>query len=368
MLNLVEYSDAGFIRDVFNSLGIRGYLVGGAVRDMLLGRKPVDFDFVVELDEYKHKIFSDRIAALLGCRYTYNDHYHTAKFLVKGLDIDFIMARDEIYDDVAARPRVWSSNLDRDLLRRDFTINSMARPLWVEEKLIDPLGGREDLERGIIRIIHSRSFYDDPTRIFRAFKYAARFGFALDDLTEGCLFDSLRNGVLNYLPGERLKNELTSVLLEGNIKYLVDMLEKYYIMKYIAGCDVIINNIALGKLGGKNLFAVLFFRNDEEVLRRIEMRLNLGKSFIELCSKLKSLEKLEGEEEAFYSFLINNKGLLSENILTELFSKDTKVGNYLKFKDKLKLEDEEIIKTRQKGIGLNTAKVKKLMMLIRSEK
>jgi tRNA nucleotidyltransferase (CCA-adding enzyme) len=153
------------------------YLVGGAVRDLLLGRGRADIDLVVEGDAFA-------LAARLGAEPIAHERFGTAKVLLDGHEIDIASARAETYAHPGALPEVSAALIEEDLGRRDFTINAMAIPLEGEPRLIDPHGGQADLEAGLLRILHPASFVDDPTRAIRAARYAARFGFSLEPETE----------------------------------------------------------------------------------------------------------------------------------------------------------------------------------------
>lgn len=157
------------------------YLVGGAVRDLLLGRGRTDIDLVVEGD-------AAALGARLGGEVVEHERFATAKVRLDGHEVDIATARAESYPRPGALPEVEpTAGIAADLARRDFTINAMAIPLRRDPELIDPHRGREDLEAGLLRVLHERSFEDDPTRALRAARYAARFGFGLEPDTAGLL-------------------------------------------------------------------------------------------------------------------------------------------------------------------------------------
>jgi tRNA nucleotidyltransferase (CCA-adding enzyme) len=150
------------------------YLVGGAVRDLLLGQGRTDIDLVVEGR-------AAALAARLGGEVVEHERFATAKVRLDGHEVDIATARAESYPHPGALPEVEpTAGIAADLARRDFTINAMAIPLRRDPELIDPHRGREDLEAGLLRVLHARSFEDDPTRALRAARYAARFGFELE--------------------------------------------------------------------------------------------------------------------------------------------------------------------------------------------
>ncbi len=179
------------------------FLVGGAVRDLLLGRKRADLDVVVEGD-------AARLAAALGDEALTHQRFGTATVQLRDQWIDIATARSELYPSPGALPQVKPSSLIDDLGRRDFTINSMAISLNDEPRLIDPWGGRRDLDAGLLRILHPSSFIDDPTRALRAARYAARFGFALEPQTAELVVRT----DLNTVSAERRRAELGRMTAE----------------------------------------------------------------------------------------------------------------------------------------------------------
>jgi len=179
------------------------YLVGGAVRDLLLGRGRADMDLVVVGD-------AAGLAARLGAEVVEHERFATAKARFDGHEVDVATARSESYPEPGALPEVEpAENVESDLARRDFTINAMAVPLD-DPALIDPYRGRQDLEAGVLRVLHPRSFVDDPTRALRAARYAARFGFAPEPETAALL----RAADLATVSEERRRAELLRLAAE----------------------------------------------------------------------------------------------------------------------------------------------------------
>ncbi len=180
------------------------YLVGGAVRDLLLGHPRADVDLVVEGDAVT-------LAGRLGGATAEHDRFGTVKVEIDGHEVDIATARTEAYPEPGALPEVTPGmSLEADLDRRDFTINAMAIPLAGEVRLIDPHGGREDLERGLLRVLHEDSFGDDPTRAIRAARYASRFGFTLEPGTDRLL----RQADLSTVSADRRRAELERLAAE----------------------------------------------------------------------------------------------------------------------------------------------------------
>ncbi|HET9196919.1 MAG TPA: hypothetical protein VFN92_01525 [Solirubrobacterales bacterium] len=180
------------------------YLVGGAVRDLLLGRPRADVDLVVEGD-------AAALAARLGGAAVEHQRFGTVKVEVEGHEVDVATARTESYPRPGALPEVAAAEtIEADLSRRDFSINAMAIPLAGEARVIDPHGGRQDLERGLLRVLHPRSFEDDPTRAIRAARYGARFGFGLEPET----YELLQRTDLATVSADRRRAELERLAAE----------------------------------------------------------------------------------------------------------------------------------------------------------
>ena len=179
------------------------WLVGGAVRDLLLGGTRADLDLVVEDD-------AATVATLLGAEPKSHERFGTASVALGGVRVDIAGARTETYAQPGALPDVEPAVLADDLARRDFTVNAMALPLAGDVELIDPHGGRVDLERGILRVLHPGSFADDPTRALRAARYAARLGLELEAETEGLLAGT----DLGTVSADRVDAELRRLVAE----------------------------------------------------------------------------------------------------------------------------------------------------------
>lgn len=210
------------------------FLVGGAVRDLLLGREPVDVDVAVEGDA---EAVAGRVADALGGEVTVHERFGTATVTAGGVDaVNLARTRRETYPVPGALPEVEPAGIDEDLGRRDFTINAMALRLGAATgpdgeparasgaALCDPHGGGEDLAAGLVRVLHERSFLDDPTRILRAVRYAARLGFALEPDTERWARDAAAGGALGTVSGSRIRDELIDLLAENEAPRSVELL------------------------------------------------------------------------------------------------------------------------------------------------
>lgn len=190
------------------------YAVGGYVRDLLLGLRHVDIDLVVEDDAIA---VGRRVAQSLNAVLTAHPRFGTAHLrLTEAIMLDLATARSERYPASAALPEVAPASLRADLLRRDFTINAMAARVDRHRfgPLIDPLGGLQDLERGLIRVLHEQSFVDDPTRLFRAARFEARYRFAIARGTVRLMEAALKEGVIRRLAGFRIFTELRLIAKE----------------------------------------------------------------------------------------------------------------------------------------------------------
>jgi tRNA nucleotidyltransferase (CCA-adding enzyme) len=200
------------------------YLVGGSVRDILLGEPNFDVDIVVEGDAIS---LANALADELDGRVRAHRQFGTAVVLYGDDErVDVVTARSETYHAPAVLPTVEPGSIDEDLHRRDFTINAMAVSLKGENlgQLVDPFGGRADLEAGRIRILHDRSFIDDPTRILRAIRYEDRYGFRMDDETVRLARDCIATGHVGDLSGARLRDELVALLEEGDVSHAIPRL------------------------------------------------------------------------------------------------------------------------------------------------
>jgi tRNA nucleotidyltransferase (CCA-adding enzyme) len=186
------------------------HVVGGTVRDLILGNPGTDLDLVREgpVEE-----LAGELAERLEGRAVLHGRFGTAVVTYDGKHLDLIQARRETYPQPAALPVVEPGTIEDDLARRDFTINALAIPLWDGEAL-DPFDGRGDLERKTIRVLHERSFLDDPTRIFRAIRYESRLGFRMDAETERLAREAIEAGLVRRLSGPRVREELIALLGE----------------------------------------------------------------------------------------------------------------------------------------------------------
>jgi len=197
------------------------YLVGGTVRDILLGERNFDVDIAVEGDAIA---LAQALADALGGRVRAHEKFGTAVVVYgDGERVDVVTARTEFYDAPAALPAVEHASIREDLFRRDFTINAMALSLKGDDygRLVDPFSGRADLEQKRIRVLHNLSFIDDPTRIFRAIRYENRYGFRMDEHTVRLARGTIEIGLVGDLSSARLRDELVALLEEGEVEHSI---------------------------------------------------------------------------------------------------------------------------------------------------
>ena len=228
--------------------GAPAYLVGGTVRDRLLRMPLTDLDIVIIGDA---PALARRLADQMNAGLTIHPRFGTATVAISDTDtaaaanaittIDLVTARRETYPRPGALPVVEPGSLHDDLARRDFTINAMAIPLTPDaaravvdpNNIVDPHNGRADLTAGVIRILHPQSFRDDPTRILRAARYAARFNFPLAADTLPPLRQALADHALDTISGDRIRHELERILNEPSPASALRLADRWGILAAI---------------------------------------------------------------------------------------------------------------------------------------
>lgn len=221
---------AGYISD---ELGLKSYLVGGIVRDLILGYKNPDIDIVIENDAVK---VASKVTAAIGGRMDAYRRFKTAVVILPdGERVDFATARTELYEEPGALPKIELSPIEADLLRRDFTINAIAMSISRKDfgQLLDVVGGIKDLEKRVIKVLHSLSFIEDPTRIIRAVRFEKRFGFSMDKTTLTLANEAVSMGIIKRSKGVRLREEIMDILKEENVLDCLDRLKELEILKQL---------------------------------------------------------------------------------------------------------------------------------------
>jgi tRNA nucleotidyltransferase (CCA-adding enzyme) len=208
----------------------RLYLVGGVVRDLLLERRNLDLDLVIEGDAIE---LAQEIAGDKRSQVTAHPRFGTAKLRWSGRSIDVATARAETYARPGALPTVKPGTIKDDLYRRDFTINAMAIELNPQHfgDIIDPYGGRQDIDKKLVRLLHDRSFSDDATRIWRALRYEQRLDFHLERGT----LELLKKGTawLDTISGDRIRHELECVLKEDQPEKVISRADELGVLDRI---------------------------------------------------------------------------------------------------------------------------------------
>ncbi|MHB8881466.1 MAG: CBS domain-containing protein [Thermodesulfovibrionales bacterium] len=218
--------------EIADGMGYTAYLVGGSVRDLMLGKENLDIDIVIEGDGI---LFARALSEHLHGTMRTHERFGTANIRLGSLKIDIATARTEYYKSPAALPTVETSSIKKDLYRRDFTINTLALKLNPRNfgQLIDFFGGQRDLREKTIRVLHNLSCVEDPTRAFRAVRFAERFGFKISKHTENLIKSAIQMDLFEKLSGFRLYEELLLAFKETDPVKTLKRLSKFNLLKVI---------------------------------------------------------------------------------------------------------------------------------------
>lgn len=213
--------------------GVNAYLIGGMVRDMLLETENRDLDIAIDgsLESY-----IPELATELNGEYTYNSQFRTGNIkLTSGFVIDLAETRKEVYQYTGALPEVESSNMLEDLFRRDYTINALTICLNPDRWgiLLDYFSAVNDLEDGLLRSLHRFSFLDDPTRIIRGIRLAARLNFSFEEETASLIKETIKTADFSRLSPERILKELELLFQNELTEGLFNLLRDYNIFKLL---------------------------------------------------------------------------------------------------------------------------------------
>ena len=225
--NLLRFSG-----EVAEELGFNAYLVGGSVRDLLRGEENLDLDIVIEGDGIA---FARAFGEKLHAKVRTHQKFGTAQIFADRTKLDVATARTEYYESPASLPKVETSSIKKDLYRRDFTINTLAVKLNLRDfgLLIDFFGGQRDLREKSIRVLHNLSFVEDPTRAFRAIRFAERFGFKISKHTENLIKSTIEMNLFSMLSGPRLYEELRLSFHETEPAKTLKKFSDYGLLKVI---------------------------------------------------------------------------------------------------------------------------------------
>lgn len=221
------------ISELADGEGIKIFLVGGFVRDLIMGRRSVDLDIAVEGDGID---FAEMVAPVVGGTVSTFPKFRTAAVTIDGvIKIDIASARTEFYQYPAAKPQVEKSTLRQDLFRRDFTVNAMALSINRDSMgdLIDYYNGRGDLAEKKLRVLHNLSFVEDPTRILRALRFCSRFHFKFSGETNALALKAIEDGVMEKVSRRRIWHEVYLALQETSAYQFIASMEEYGLWKYL---------------------------------------------------------------------------------------------------------------------------------------
>jgi tRNA nucleotidyltransferase (CCA-adding enzyme) len=220
------------------------FLVGGPVRDLLMAKRKSletfkDLDLAVT---HHYKEIGQELAEILNAQTVVYPRFMTMTLtLPNKIRLDIAQTRKEYYPQPAVLPTVFPATIIEDLARRDFTINAMAILLTSsflkngKSVLLDPFSGQSDLRARLIRILHPNSFIDDPTRIFRALRFACRLEFSLEKETQRLLSDAIQKSYLTLLSKERILYELKMICKEKNSQEILQALSKLNVFNKLFG-------------------------------------------------------------------------------------------------------------------------------------
>jgi tRNA nucleotidyltransferase (CCA-adding enzyme) len=222
----------GAVRAAADRAGANAYLVGGAVRDALLGEPSANLDLVVDGEQ-------GPLVAALGAEALIHDRFETAVVDLPSGPVDVARARAETYAYPGALPEVRPATVAEDLGRRDFTVNALAVPLADPGSLLDPLGGVGDLRAGLLRVLHERSFVDDPTRALRAARYGARLGLEPEPRT----LELLRETDLGTVSRDRVAADVARLAAEALPRPGFELLDSWGLIRLAPDAGALIDAV-----------------------------------------------------------------------------------------------------------------------------
>ncbi|OXT07609.1 polynucleotide adenylyltransferase [Thermoanaerobacterium thermosaccharolyticum] len=274
------------LRKVSEEIGIKSYIVGGYIRDKILNLESNDIDVTVEGDGIKYALMLNEF---LNGEIEVHEKFKTAKIKADKYIIDVVSARKEYYTHSGMLPNVELADIVEDIKRRDFTINMLAFDVK-ENKIIDLYNGLDDIKNKTIRVVHDKSFNDDPTRIFRALRYSVRLDFKLEPHTELLLKQSIANGDFDNLSTDRIMNEIYLILSEKNPETIVKLMKHYRIdEKIFDGIKINIRNLNTCVRCGDLLlyrFLLFFYNVKKDDLDYLNEKFNFKRQYTKGLSDL----------------------------------------------------------------------------------
>ncbi|MFK4784501.1 hypothetical protein [Fusobacterium sp. MFO224] len=283
------------------------FLVGGIVRDIIMGRSTHDIDIVYTGDVFALGTTICNLFEVENSRF--NKNFLTFNISLKNnINVDIATPRTETYKHSGALPTVKKSSLEQDYIRRDFTINSLYIKLDKELTLIDYCDGKNDITNKKIKILHNKSFIDDPTRIFRAIKFLTRYDFSFESDTEKLLKKGIADNLLLNISIDRFKNELFHLFQESNREKIISNIIDYNVFSCFNTQSLKINSSRNFLRASKEIFSskndifckhtkhikkenillfLFFMENDPEKIEEILKYFNFSKKSIKYLITLK---------------------------------------------------------------------------------
>lgn len=229
-----KYKDQLYaVGEYASKLGLKAWVVGGAVRDFYLKRDTLDIDLAFSGNQESVAGFC--VKRWGGDKHKFSQFYTYRVDLANGLKLDMVRTRKEKYPHPGSLPEVEpSEHIKDDLFRRDFTSNAWCCSINPDTfgKLYDPFGAQKDIEHGLVRILHDKSFLDDPTRLYRAVRFAGRFGWKLAPKTERLLRAAVKDEYPLLVSRDRFSHEFLKILEEPRVKEIFALMEKYDLLKF----------------------------------------------------------------------------------------------------------------------------------------
>src|SRR5580692_10453556 len=221
-----QLKGVNLVQEIARAAGITLYLTGGAIRDIISGFTIRDLDFTVQGNPLKlQKDFERAGAQIAG----HDEDVRTLFLVLPGnVRAEIGMARTEVYEKVGRPPVITPASIQEDLRRRDFTVNSMALSLNDGSRglLLDPFNGVADIEAKVLRILHNYAFVEDPSRLIRALRFAARFQWPLEERSQARFESAKENNYIEYITGKAIGREIEQLAYEDDPLNILKILEK----------------------------------------------------------------------------------------------------------------------------------------------
>ncbi len=277
------------------------WVVGGFARDFVLHKKTKDIDICVEKDTAPLIEYCQNNK---GAKVQYFNNFGTARVIFKdGFKLDFVRCRKEIYPKPAALPVVSKATIKEDLFRRDFTCNALALSLLPTEffKIYDLYGSLKDIKNKKVSVLHSKSFEDDPTRLYRALRFAARLKFTLSKETENLFKTAVKKDYISLLSAARKSNEIIKFLEEKQPSKIFNLIKKYKAQSLICKDFIAHKNIdKFKKLDERLALLILSQKAPQAFLNTLQInkeKLLLTNSLLKFFLKKEAPQKALSKQE-----------------------------------------------------------------------